>query len=670
MNRAERRRAQRAGKSTDPLAITWYSNAMWAPTGYGTQTAQAVRRLAADGHEVAVATNYGLAAMRTVFEGIPHYPEGVLPGSNDTIGMTFRDWSAQHPDRTPICLALYDAWPLVGAGWDRMPVGIWTMVDSFPCPPKVLAFLAKPNVLPIGASRYAQREIQRAGVEALYVPMAVDTNLYKPTPTWKRPDGSDVTGRQLMGFDEDCFVVSMVNANKAGSPLHRKAWGENLMAFSIFAEGKDDVRAYVHTEKLGLYSGFNLVEYAAALEIPEGKLRFVDQWAYHNSIPNDAMAAIYTASDVLLAATMGEGFGLTVLEAAACETPAIVSDFTCQPELVTDDSYIVGGQPFWNSAQNAFWQVPNVGEIVDALEAAYARGRFRSTAQRQLALGYDADQVFAEHWRPALVRLTEHAREHAPSGRTKPTPTPVPADGPLLTIYVPTYKRPTELKRLLESLNGQMAPRVEVVVADDDPEQSGAMVCAPHPWVRYVSRGVNLGGDENLQRGYEESAGVFVWMVGDDDWLLPGAVEAVLKAIRDGDADRLILLSPAAPRTAAGVVGTPAQVEAASPGINVASTLITANVVRRSALDLVAGRVEVDSMYGWAFSFAGVRRCRVLFDPAFEVGTEHAGAYVESRGKSTGEAIDTWRRLLFAMGVPWSDSVVAWNHVQAARRAA
>jgi glycosyltransferase involved in cell wall biosynthesis len=412
MNRAERRRAERQGKTTNPLAITWFSNSIFAPTGYGTQTSQVVRQLHAEGHHVAICANYGLQAAQMIFDEIPHYPMGFDPYSNDVIEPTFMDWSRQHPDATPLVIALYDAWPLKAPAWDRMPTAIWTMIDHLPAPPAVLDFLRKDSVTPLAASRFAQEQIGRADIESIYVPMAIDTDLYKPTPVWHNGDKA-VAGRQLMGFGddaEDYFVVSIVNANKSASGVHRKAHAENLLAFSVFAQQHDDVRLYIHTERNGMHGGINFAPLLKSLDIPEHKYRFVNQWAQHIGIPNEAMAALYTATDVLLAPTMGEGFGLTVAEAGACETPVIVSDFTCQPELVTDDSYLVGGQPWWDSYQAAWWQVPNVAQIVEALEAAYQRGRYRSTKQRDhIVNNYDAATVYETHWKPALEVLAAKA---------------------------------------------------------------------------------------------------------------------------------------------------------------------------------------------------------------------------------------------------------------------
>lgn len=668
MNRAERRRAQRAGKTTNPLAITWYSNAIFAETGYGTQTKQAVTRLTADGHRVAIANNYGLQATVATFDDILHYPMGTDVYSNDVIEPIFRDWSRQNADLQPLVIALFDAWPLKGPAWDRMPVGIWTMVDHLPVPPAVRDFLAKPNVTPLAASGFAQRQIEAAGVESIYVPMAIDTNLYKPTPTWSN-GGTPMTGRRLMGFGddaEDFFVVSLINANKAGGNVHRKGWAESLLAFKAFSDRHDDVRAYIHTERHGKYGGINFDMLFNALGLAPDRFRFVNQWANMvTGIPNEAMAAMYTATDVLLAPTYGEGFGLTVAEAGACETPAIVSDFTCQPELVSEDSFLVDGQVWWDNAQAAWWQIPTIASIVDALESAYARGRYRSKAQREhIVANFDADTVYEQHWKPALARMTA---EPEPVATVDPIITD--ADAPALTIYIPTYRRPSELADLLASLMPQCGTDVEVIVADDDPEESGRSACEQWP-VRYIARGENLGGDENLQRGYEESRGRWVWMVGDDDRILPGAVADILEGIRSADVDRLILLSPDAPTGAAGCEGTPAGLEALQPGLSIASTLITANVVRRSALDFAAGRREIDSMYGWAFSFAHIRRCRVLASPCFAVGTQHAGEYVQSRGRGDDAVVAVWGRLLAAQGVQLTESALSWNHVSAARAAA
>lgn len=670
MNRAERRRAQREGKTTDPAAILWYSNASWAPTGYGTQTAQVTQRLQRDGHAVAVAANYGLQAMSMVYDGIPHYPQGYETYSSDVVEPYHRDWTRQHPDLKPLTIALFDAWPLVGDGWNKMPVAIWTMVDHLPVPPKVLEFLAKPNVTPLAASRFAHEQIERAGVPSIYVPMAVDTSVYRPTATWNNGTKA-MTGRELMGFGrdaDDCFVVSCINANKSGNGVHRKAWGENLLAFSMFAAKHDDVRLYIHTEKNGAHGGVQMEPLIRAVGLQPHQYRIVNQFAQHMGIPAEAMATILTDTDVLLAPTYGEGFGLTVIEAAACGTPVIVNDFTCQPELV-GEGWLTAGQPWWDSMQFAWWNIPNVQSIVDCLEQAYARGRGRSQKQIDHAATYDADVVYDAYWKPALAQLLAE-----PSAAVEPLPDAArewslngDLTGQRLTIYVPTYRRHT-LTALLDSLAPQLTAEVEVIISDNDLDGSGLSQvvrtlggCGAR--VHYSQRPSNIGGDENLLRGLSAGSAPWVWMIGDDDVVLPGAVADVLDAIAHGDADRVILLSPDAPSGAAGMVGSPADLERAQPGLLVASTLITANVVRRSALDLDLGRERIGTMYGWAWAHTPCRRVKVLASPAFVAGSHHAGEFAAQAG-FTGDPVTIWTDLLVeGYGVTPSQDSFSWNHV-------
>jgi glycosyltransferase involved in cell wall biosynthesis len=123
-------------------------------------------------------------------------------------------------------------------------------------------------------------------------------------------------------------------------------------------------------------------------------------------VDDQTMASIYTRSDVLLSATAGEGFGLPVLEAQACGTRVIVSNFSAQPELV-GDGWIVDVQPQWNPTQGGWFGTPIVESIVEGLEQAFARcGSEGSHSEEavEFARQYDADRVFGEAWAPLVDR--------------------------------------------------------------------------------------------------------------------------------------------------------------------------------------------------------------------------------------------------------------------------
>ena len=390
-------------KEVTPVTVLWHSNAPWCGTGYGTQTRQVVTRMKADGHHVAVNANYGLQGMQTDWEGIPIFPMGVEVYSNDTVRPNFAAWTKEHPGPA-LAVSLFDAWTMTEKLWEGVPTAVWTMVDHMPVPPNVLATLQRPNMTAIAVTKFGQQQIERAGVEALYIPMAIDTNLYQPGATFEGK-----TGRELLGFDEDHFVVGCINANKASGAggIHRKAWAENILAFSIFAQDKPDARLYLHTERYGKHNGLVLDLLLKACGLQENRhFKFVGQQAMHNGIPNEAMAAVYNGIDVLLASTMGEGFGLTVLEAGCTGLPAIVNNFSAQPELL-GDGWLTEGQPYWDGTQFAWFNTPNIPSIVDALEQAYARGRQRSDKARAHALQYDADLVWDQYWRPYLATVAQ-----------------------------------------------------------------------------------------------------------------------------------------------------------------------------------------------------------------------------------------------------------------------
>lgn len=385
------------------LTATWHSNAPWTYTGYGSQTKQVVRRLAADGHRMAIAANYGIEQMITEWEGVTVFPRGLDAYNNDIVGPYFDDWTSRYPGTKACQFTLFDVWVLNSPRFDDIPTVSWVPVDHVPAPPAVVEFLRKPNVRPIAMSKFGQEMLAHDKVDATFIPHGIETGTFKPTARVS-VSGKMMTGREIMGLDEDQFVVGAINANKGINPS-RKSWGENLLAFSLFAQAHDDAVIYLHTERDGAMGGVKLPEIIKSLGLQEHQYRFVNQYAYRMGIPDEGLAAIYTACDVGLMVSMGEGFGLTAAEMQACERPVIVSDFSAQPELL-GDGWLVKGQPWWDAAQHGWFNQPIVGNIVEALEAAYARGRGMSVkARKHIVDNYDADMVYQTKWRPFLADL-------------------------------------------------------------------------------------------------------------------------------------------------------------------------------------------------------------------------------------------------------------------------
>jgi glycosyltransferase involved in cell wall biosynthesis len=660
MDRAARRRAARG--NAQKIAGVWISNAPFAQTGYGTQTAQAVGRIIKDGHPFVVACNYGIEATTTEWEGIPLWPKGYDAYSNDVAAAYFRDWTRQHPGATPYLFTLFDTWTFINPNLDAIPIASWVPIDHMPVPPQVLAWCRKPNVTPIAMAQFGQEQLQRKDVPCEYVPHAIETSVMKPTASVLQDNGKRLTGRQVMGLPDDAFVVTIMNANK-GVPS-RKAFGEQVLAFSIFAERHPDAMLFVHSEQYGGAGGIQFDPLIAACGLDASRVKFVNQYQLRIGIPAEAIACILTASDVLLCPTYGEGFGLTALDAQAVGTPVITSDFTAQQELAGPDALVVSGQPWWEATQHAWWQIPSVPQMVDALEESYRRGHHRSQAAIDwVAEHYDADVVFDRHWRPVLERLA--------AGPAVPAVEPAAFDNgqrtkPTITIYIPTKGR-AELAALLDSLAPQLTPEVEVIVSDNTGDAARPvrerLANAPCR-VDYSRRSSDIGGDANIVRGFSQGSAPWVWMIGDDDVITEDGISRVLEAVRGAQSsgvDRLILLSKSAPKSAAGATGSLADLARIDPALPIAATLITANVVRRAACDPALGLANLDTKYGHAFAWP-TGPARVLPEPVIErVGYAHAGEGIPDGWDGAAVKAEYLQRV----GIKPGPESFAWNYMSA-----
>ena len=376
------------------MKVAWYSNAPWAGTGYGQQTDLFTELMQANGHDVAILANYGLNGAPRGWKGIPVYPGGFDVWANDVLPLHARHHFGQD---NGLIITLCDVWVIKNPQLKEMTVASWVPVDHTPIPPKVAAYFTEYGARPIAMSKFGLEELQNLGLDALYVPHGIDTDIFRPVT---EVDGVPV--RQVLGLPADAFVVGMNAANK-GSQKIRKAFPQVFVAFAMFLRKRPDAVLYLHTEKHGQSAGVDLVRLAQACGIPEDKIIYTDQYAYRMGLKPEMLAAMYSAFDVLLSPSMGEGFGIPVVEAQACGVPVIVSDATAQPELV-GSGWTVGGVPDWDEAQASWLHLPDVFEIAASLDEAYEGGGDREEARR-FALQYDHRAVYRDHWVPVLAEL-------------------------------------------------------------------------------------------------------------------------------------------------------------------------------------------------------------------------------------------------------------------------
>ena len=180
-----------------------------------------------------------------------------------------------------------------------------------------------------------------------------------------------------------------------------------------------DAFLFIHAEPRarGVNRGLALPTLAVSCGLPDQSVRFTLAAAFRVGMPAERVAELYSAFDVLANPSYGEGFGVPIVEAQACGTPVILTDWTAMGELC-GDGWLVRAEPWFDVHQGAFYDAPSVASIVDCLEQAYeARGDVGLRNQaREFALAYDANRVVTEHLAAGARTVRARRREGTGGG--------------------------------------------------------------------------------------------------------------------------------------------------------------------------------------------------------------------------------------------------------------
>lgn len=397
------------------LRINFFSNSPWVSTGYGMQTKLTVPRLKKLGHEMSITAFFGLDGGLISFDGINVFPRYKHPYGMDVIG------DHAQATKSDIIITLMDAWVVETI---NIPPSIeWHPYFPIDCEPMSHRILQKIKLgkKPIVMSKFGKEMTDNAGIDAYYVPHMVDTKVFKRNDVKK--------SRKMLGLPNDKFIVGMVAANKSIPP--RKAFFEQIAAFAAFKQDHKDALLYLHTDD-GVNGGetVNLVNFCKIMGLkcdyivgpnkpvnPEADVIFVDQYSYSIGLPDNFMVSVYNSLDVLMMVSLGEGFGVPLIEAQACGCPVITGEWTSMGELCFSGWKIpkTEATPEYNSFYETFqWKV-TVEAVLKRLMLAYeVRGNedYRNRA-RDGAMAYDCDKVTEKYWKPVLEDIEKNLHKEA-----------------------------------------------------------------------------------------------------------------------------------------------------------------------------------------------------------------------------------------------------------------
>jgi glycosyltransferase involved in cell wall biosynthesis len=107
-------------------------------------------------------------------------------------------------------------------------------------------------------------------------------------------------------------------------------------------------------------------------------------------------------------------------------------------------------------------------------------------------------------------------------------------DQPLVTIVIPTWKRPDSLRRAIDSVLKQTYSAWEIVVADEgaSTETEGIVRAFGDGRIRYYRHEVRLGFLGNWTFGIRHARGEWIAVLGDDDYYLPDFISNRIEMAR------------------------------------------------------------------------------------------------------------------------------------------
>jgi len=395
------------------MRIMILSNVPWVPVGYGTLVKQLCRRLKPF-HTLAISANYGVHGSIMNWEGIKIYPAGRQGFSEQLILEHARDFNCD------VILSIYDMYalsyfPQVMRYENKIKWIAYSPVDTDMPNDRYLEVLKTAyQIIPM--SQHGLKVLDEHFPDTVVdeIPGGVDTKIFKPV---NKEEQKKL--KKELGFEEDCFLVLFAGDSR----WYRKNVAENLEGFKIFAENHKELkpRLYIHSiitqQDSQCYDIQSLVEMLfkpekgkeACLDINKD-VRVTEQYEFEKGgLSDEEMAKLYQAADVFLHVSFGEGIGLMTLEASACGTPAIYSQYTSQEEYSRGVPIIPVLEKI--NLANTRGALPHPESIADAiLEVANHGKEYYLEECLKNAKQFDWDIIINDYWLPYFEILEKELK--------------------------------------------------------------------------------------------------------------------------------------------------------------------------------------------------------------------------------------------------------------------
>jgi FkbM family methyltransferase len=248
---------------------------------------------------------------------------------------------------------------------------------------------------------------------------------------------------------------------------------------------------------------------------------------------------LYRASDFTFYASYEEGFGLPIVESLWHARPCICANFGAMREVALDRACLAVDVLDVNAMAEAIVKLASDANLRERLAQSAVEARFKSWKEYGNEILGRLAEATPEKSAEKLAEVSWTERASAMSLKARPK----------LSLCISTYNRAEWLKASLANWARQCpepVEGVEIFVCDNastDETREVVELYLSRPDFTYRCNPRNVGMLGNLRETAHHANGEYIWILGDDDLLVPGALERVLKALRDNPGVALVYLN-------------------------------------------------------------------------------------------------------------------------------
>jgi glycosyltransferase involved in cell wall biosynthesis len=262
----------------------------------------------------------------------------------------------------------------------RVPWVSYIPIDGTPLNARHVQFMKEHIDVPIMYSRWASDLVKEIDptLDLEYVYHGVDLE------TFNYDDKDNIQKQFLEQVSEQIgrevnFIIGYVGRNQP-----RKRLPELFMAYKHFAKDRDDVLLYLHTATPDM--GWNLHNLRAMLGISKDDIAISPDLHPARGIPDQHLSFLYKAFDVIALPTIGEGFGLPIVEGMASGAIPVTTNFGVSKEIVEGHGFLIniGNYTVMPNDHEFLRPIPSTVDMSDIFSSIYNTKRNNPEQYREL----------------------------------------------------------------------------------------------------------------------------------------------------------------------------------------------------------------------------------------------------------------------------------------------